>query len=265
MVPWCKKIEAKPWFHLAVDIIIILNSIALGMETSSTIRGYDPQLFANLFWVFQIVFVAELTIRFFAADSATAFFLDGWNTFDFIIVSIAFIPATGRTATIGRLARVLRVIRLIEIFPDMKLIISTMLRSMRSMAYVILLINFLLYTYAIIGYRMFHEADPENWGDIGNAMWSLFQTMTIEQWVDQQKRVADVPGYWVFYASFLIIATYVVVNLFVAVVVNNLQEVKAEHREAQDAAHTQAELLAEIDDLRKQLARFDSTVRAMKT
>lgn len=263
MVPFCKKIEAQPWFHFGVMAVIILNAAVLGLETVKEIHDPNPLLFDVLHWAFQIIFTAEIAVRFFAARSPAAFFADGWNLFDFLVVAVGWTPETGSWATIARLARVLRVARLVEIVPDMKLIVGTMLRSMRSMSYVILMILFLLYTYAIVGYHLFQKVDDKNWGSLGKSMWSLFQTMTLEGWVDKQKDL-DVPGTVAFYASFLIIATYVVVNLFVAVVVNNLQEIKAEYQEAKDQAHSQHDLLRQVEDLRTQLAKFENTVRGLK-
>ena len=122
----------------------------------------------------------------------------------------------------------------------------------------------LIYSYALIGYELFREEDPENWGSLGTAMWTLFQTMTLEGWADKQKTTFKTSPHetWIFYSTYLLFATYFVMNLFVAIVVNNLQELKeAEQREA-DKTHTHADLLAELNALQDRLKAFEDRVRA---
>jgi voltage-gated sodium channel len=263
MYAWCRRVADLPAFHHAAMAVIVVNAVVLGLETSKAL--YEPNLgvFKALHWVFQALFTAELLIRFGAAGSAGRFVRDGWNVFDTLVVAAGYVPAAGPTATVARLARVLRIARLIEVSEEMKLIVATIVRSVRSLGQLVLMILILLYTFAIIGYHLFEEHDEKNWGTLGQAMWTLFQTMTLEGWVDKQKDTfAVVPHQtWIFYSVFLLFATYFVLNLFVAIVVNNLQELKEERKEETAAAHPQADLLGQIAAMRKQLELFEERVR----
>lgn len=264
MNAWSRRVAAAPWFHTTATAAIVLNAVALGLETVPSVADDRRASFVVTNWVFQAAFTAELLVRFLAARSPAAFFRDGWNTFDTVVVALAFVPAVGPAATVARLTRVLRIVRLIEVSEEMKLIVGTILASLRSLSRLIVMIVLVLYAYAIVGFHLFHDTDPANWGDLGKGMWTLFQTMTLEGWVEKQKVTFDAQPHetWIFYASFLLFTTYFVLNLFVAIVVNNLQTMKEEQQASADAAHPAADLLAQLEGLRKQLEAFEAAVRA---
>jgi voltage-gated sodium channel len=163
------------------------------------------------------------------APSVGRFFRDGWNVFDFTVVSLSLIPAIGPLTTIARVARLLRVARLVRYSPELRLIIATMLRSIPSIGHIALLMGLLIYVYAVAGVHFFGTIDPEKWGHLGRAALTLFEVITLEGWIDFQGRVIDqMPWAWAFFASFIVIAVFVMVNLLVAVVINNMESVKAE-------------------------------------
>jgi voltage-gated sodium channel len=103
------------------------------------------------------------------------FFADGWNVFDFVVVAASLLPQSGTFAMVARLARLLRVTRLVAVFPELRLIVSTMLRSIPSMGHVIMMLGLLLYVYAVLGVAMFREEDPEHWSSLGVALLTLLQ------------------------------------------------------------------------------------------
>jgi voltage-gated sodium channel len=270
MTAWCRRVAEHRSFHQFVMAVIVLNALILGLETIPSIHDAknpaDPRAiyFKVANWVIQALFIAELVIRFGAAGIRATATTTVSNMFHPSFRNARTDPAAGPTATVARLARVLRIARLVEVSAEMKLIVATIVSSMRSLTKLILMIVVLLYSFAIIGYHLFEEIDPENWGSLGQAMWTLFQTMTLEGWTDKQQSTFKAAPHqtWVFYATFLILATYFVMNLFVAIVVNNLQELKEAEKEAADAAHPQADLLTQIDMMRKQLEQFEARVRA---
>lgn len=266
MIAWCRRVASSSAFHQLATAAIVGNAVVLGLEADPERYQQHRLTFVAVNWFFQALFTAEILVRFLAAPSPRAFFCDGWNTFDAVVVAIAFVPAAGPTATVARLTRVLRIARLVEVSQEMRLIVGTIVASLRSLSRLIVMIVLLLYSYAIVGFHLFHETDPANWGDLGKGMWTLFQTMTLEGWVEKQKVTFDAQPHqtWVFYASFLLFATYFVMNLFVAIVVNNLQEMKERQQESADAAHPEADLLAQLDALRKQIDLFEAKVRALK-
>jgi voltage-gated sodium channel len=174
------------------------------------------------------VFVLEIAIRVLACGPRVwRFFLDGWNVFDFVIVALSLLPAAGPLATIARLARLLRALHLVSALPELRLIVSTMLRSLPSLGNVTLLLGLILYVYAVVGVHLFGAADPAHWASLPRAMLTLFEILTLEGWVDlMDASTAATPWAWVYYVSFVVLAVFVVVNLFIAIVINNLEAAK---------------------------------------
>jgi len=178
-----------------------------------------------------------------------AFFRDGWNVFDFGVVGVSLLPVAGPFATVARLARVLRVARVVSGLPELRLIIGTMLRSIPSLGHVILLLGLLMYIYGVLGYYLFGQIDPEHWGSLGSAVRTLFIIITLEGWVEIQKAGGPTTlGIWTFYASFIVVAVFVVINLFIAVVLNNLEKTRRD-----ESAVAAGDPLARIHEIRRQL------------
>jgi voltage-gated sodium channel len=250
----CSRLVHSRGFHAAVITLIIASAVLMGLETSHTLMARYPDLFHTLNNVIQTLFVLELSLRFLSyAPNFPRFFKDGWNVFDFLVVAISFLPAAGPSATVARLARVLRITRLVSYSPELRLIIGTMLRSIPSMGHVIMLLGILLYIYGIVGFHLFQTADPESWGTLGRCMLSLFEMLTLEGWVEMQNRLLPTfPYAWLFFTSFVVIAVFVVVNLFIAVVINNLDTVKKEYA-AEGDSPTQKDIQGLIASIRTQL------------
>ena len=252
----CRRVVEDRRFQHFVLGIILFNGVVMGLETSGALMASYGRLFGWLNVAVQAFFLLEIAVRLLARwPRIFQFFRDGWNCFDFAVVAISLLPAVGPFATVARLARVLRVARVLSSFPELRLIVSTMLRSIPSMGHVILLLGLLLYVYGILGFWFFHAADPKHWGTLGASMRSLFQILTLEGWVEiQAASVAVHPWAWIYYASFIVIAVFVVVNLFIAVVINNLEEAKKEHRAALDVADPRYGWVRRLDALKEGLA-----------
>ncbi len=201
--------------------------VIVGLETSETLVERYGELFELVDLVVQTVFVGEIVIRLLAHwPGIGRFFRDGWNVFDLAVVAASLLPQAGAFAMVARL---MRVTRLISVFPELRLIVSTMLRSIPSMGHILMMLGLLLYVYGILGFYLFREQDPERWGTLGAALLTLFQMLTLEGWVEVQTAVlGEFPFAWVYFASFVFVAVFVVVNLFIAVVLNNLESVKLE-------------------------------------
>lgn len=264
---WCRRVAEHPLFHNVILGVIVFNAIIVGLETSQTLMAAHGQFFAWLNTAILLIFLSEIGIRLVAEwPRLFRFFRDGWNLFDFAIVAVSLLPETGTIATVARLARMLRVTRIISALPELRLIISTMLRSIPSMGHVILLLSLLLYVYGVLGYYLFHDNDPAHWGTLGTALLTLFQMLTLEGWVEiQQASLAAYPWAWLYYSSYVVVAVFVVINLFIAVVINNLEAAKAEHRVSSDAHHPHAALLQHIADLKEQLGELEYTLRQQDT
>ncbi len=262
LTAWCQAMAEDGRFQSAVIAVIVMNAILMGLETSPHVVANYGALSAGAGVAVQTIFVVEMAIRLLASRPLTRFFRDGWNVFDFSVVMVSLLPAVGPLATVARLARVLRVARLVSVSPDLRLIIATMLRSIPSMGHVVLLLSLLLYVYAILGFQWFGAQDPAHWGTLGTALLSLFQVLTLEGWPEMQKAVMVAsPWAWLYFASFVIIAVFVVINLFIAVVINNLQTIKAEDVRDSRAAVRGEDLVRCIDELRTQLDHLEATLR----
>ncbi len=202
----------------------------MGIETWPSLAGQWRTALKATNLVVQALFVLEMIVRVAAHGRRPwQFFANGWNAFDFAVVALSLLPAAGSLAAVGRLARILRVARLVSRLPELRLIIGTMLRSIPSMGHVVMLLGLLLYVYGVIGSHLFGQADPAHWGNLGRAVRSLFVIITLEGWVEIM-RASETVGAWVwaYYASFIVFAVFVVMNLFIAVVINNLETVRRE-------------------------------------
>jgi voltage-gated sodium channel len=226
----CRRIAADPRFQRGVLGLILLNAAVMGLETWAVLVARWGQIFGSINTVVQVLFVVELLIRVLAhGKRPLQFFASGWNVFDFGVVALSLLPAAGPMANIARLARVLRVGRLISGVPELRLIIETMLRSIPSMAHIVLLVGLLIYIYGVIGHQMFSSVDPEHWGNLGRAAQTLFVVITLEGWVELLAASAEAtPWALPYYVSFIVVAVFVVINLFIAVVLNNLEKVRSE-------------------------------------
>lgn len=264
MIDLARRLADHPRFQYFILGTIVVAAIIIGVETSPTITARYATLIDAVEILIQTIFVAEIAIRLLAYwPRLGAFFGNGWNVFDFAVVAASLLPQAGSFAMVARLARLMRVTRLVSAFPELRLIIGTMVKSIPSMGHVIVLLSMLLYVYAVLGYHFFRQADPAHWGALGPALLTLFQMLTLEGWVELQAAVLETqPWAWLYFSSFVLVAVFVVVNLFIAVVLNNLEAVKHEQQADADRASTHRELLASIEGVRERLAELENRLRA---
>jgi voltage-gated sodium channel len=259
-----RRIADDPRFQHFILGVIVVAAIVIGVETSpALVARYRTAIVAAEILI-QAIFVAEIAIRLLACwPRPGAFFRNGWNVFDFAVVSASLLPQAGAFAMVARLARLMRVTRLVSMFPELRLIIGTMVRSIPSMGHVIVLLTLLLYVYAVLGFHFFRETDPAHWGSLGAALLTLFQMLTLEGWVEVQGAVLGAhPWAWIYFSSFVFVAVFVVVNLFIAVVINNLESVKHEQQIDADRESAHRALLEAIEAARTQLAALEDRLRA---
>jgi voltage-gated sodium channel len=263
MIGWARRIATNGLFQTAIIGVIVVNAVLVGLETDPDLANQYRAPFDLVNQAIIAIFVVELAIRLVSfLPRPQRFFADGWNVFDFVIVAVSLLPAGGSFATVARLARLLRVLRLVSVFPELRLIVGTMLRSLGSMGSVVVLLGLVVYVYAILGYHLFSAADPAHWGDLGLSVRTLFEVLTLEGWLELQAAVLPaVPGAWLFFESYVLLAVFIVVNLFIAVVLNNLENVKAEQAAEALAGGDDAELLRQIDGLRTNLGDLEALIR----
>lgn len=267
MTEIARRIADNPRFQHFILGVIVLGAIVIGVETSATLTGRYGAIIRAVEQLIQTIFVAEIAIRVLAYwPRPAAFFRNGWNVFDFAVVAASVLPQAGAFAMVARLARLMRVTRLVSAFPELRLIIGTMVRSIPSMGHVIVLLSLLLYVYAVLGFHFFREADPSHWGSLGAALLTLFQMLTLEGWVEIQAAVLDRYRLaWIYFSSFVFVAVFVVVNLFIAVVINNLDSVKHEQQIDADRESAHRSLLEAIETVRERLGELEQRLRATST
>ncbi|MBX7244453.1 MAG: ion transporter [Candidatus Sumerlaeaceae bacterium] len=259
----CRAIVQSLYFQTVVMAVIVLNAVVIGIETNPEVMKRFGGLLSGLNVAVQTLFVMEILLRIGShGRRPLAFFREGWNVFDFAVVALSLLPIAGPFANVARLARILRVVRLVSVSSDLRLIVNTMLRSIPSMAHVVILLAMLIYVYAVLGFYLFGPDDPRHWGTLTTALLSCFQLLTLEGWVEMQMAViATHPLAWLYFGSFIVVAVFVVVNLFIAVVLNNLDQAKLEAKNAEILAHPQHDLLQIVVSMKAELEKIEETLR----
>jgi voltage-gated sodium channel len=252
------RLIAGQRFQRTVIALILLNAVTLGLETSQSVTAeYGTLLYAAdraLLWIFTL----ELALRIYAFRAR--FFRDPWGLFDLIVVGIAWMPASGPLAVL-RALRVLRVLRLISVVPSLRTVVEAMLAALPGMGSIVLLMLLLFYVAAVMATKLYGADMPEQFGTLGDSLFTLFQLMTLDDWANIVKPAMEADPYaLLFFLPFILIATFVVLNLFIGVIVESIQTLRADRDSAADSAaraeaHGDAQaVLAELRALRGEVA-----------
>jgi len=238
--------------------LILINGVLVGLETSEYIATTYAAWLSLGNHIIISVFVCEAILKITAvAPRWKDYFGDGWNVFDFTIVVMSLLPATGDLALVARMARLLRVLRLISTLPELRLIVNTLLRSLPGMGNIMLLMSVVFYIYGVAGQQFFHEVDPEHWGNLGISLLTLFRIVTLEDWTDlMYTAMAAYPYSWIYFVSFVIVGTFVIINLFIAVVIDNLDEAKQERLKQLQKPVEHEELLKDLHATKAALSKL---------
>ncbi len=263
MRTFCANVVANKWFDRIIIALIIVNAAILGLETSPELNAKYGSLFHFFNQFILGIFILEAVIKITAvAPQISKYFKNGWNLFDFSIIVFSLIPATGQFAMIARLARLLRVLRLISALPELRLIVSTLLRSIPGMANVMLLMSVIFYIYAIMGFHLFHEHDPTHWRNVGISLLTLFRIATLEDWTDVMYAGMELSPYaWMYFVSFVVLGTFVIINLFIAIVINNLDEAKQAKLKELRKPPGRDEIMKQLQEAEDTLARLQESLR----
>ena len=241
--------------------LIVVNAIILGLETvPAAMEGYGAILLA-VDHVILGVFVVEILLRIYA--HRLAFFRDPWSLFDFTVVVIALVPASGPLAVL-RALRILRVLRLLTLVPSMRRVVGALLGSIPGLSSIALVLMLIYYVFAVIATKLFGENFPQWFGSIGESLYSLFQIMTLESWSMGIVRpvMVEHPQAWIFFVIFILIATFTMLNLFIAIIVNAMQTFSEQENQERKSAldetrdHIEADLHRELAELRTDIAEL---------
>jgi voltage-gated sodium channel len=247
--------------HILLALILI-NAITLGLETMPTVMAAAGGFVVLLDKAILSIFVLEITLRLFA--HRLSFFKDPWSVFDFIVVGIALLPASGPFSVL-RALRVLRVLRVLSFVPSMRKIVGALVKSLNGMLSIAMVLALIYYIAAVMVTKLFGEAFPDWFGSLGASLYTLFQIMTLESWSMGIARpvIAEFPYAWAFFVPFILIATFTMLNLFIAVIVNAVQTMHDEdHQEEHDAEQaTQQQLVQLMQQLQLEVAALRSELK----
>ena len=254
-------------FQMFISGVIILNAIVLGLETYVAEDSPTFTLLMRLNEAFYIVFLIELIARMVSYfPRPLNFFRSGWNIFDFVVIGAALIPAVRAQAEVIRLLRLARIARLLRFLPDARVLIATMGKALPSVFSMVVLVVLILFIYGMIGFVLFGEALPDEWGNIGSAMMTLFILLTLENfptYLDQAQEVTPLAS--VFFLSYVLIAAFVVLNLVLGIVIGSMEEAREEERARlrKEEQKEHVSLVELVLGMRKQLELVEQEIQEL--
>ena len=243
--------------------LILVNAVVLGLETSAEVMARVGPLLLAIDKAILAVFVVEIAARLWVHRGA--FFRDPWSVFDFSVVVIALVPASGPLAVL-RALRVLRVLRLLTVVPSMRRVVGALLSAIPGLGSIAMVLGLLFYVFAVIATKLFGAAFPDWFGTLGNSLYTLFQVMTLESWSMGIARpvMEQFPLAWAFFVPFILVATFTMLNLFIAVIVNAMHSVTEQDKQQAAATGAAAQGLVE-PDLHAELRALREEIRELKT
>jgi voltage-gated sodium channel len=240
-----KRIVDSSWFQKSILILIIAASIIVGLETSESIMQQYGKLLYILDKIIIYAFTFEAVLKMLQhGKKFYIYFTDSWNIFDFLIVLVFFLPGDYHFAAVLRLARIFRILRLISVVPKLQLLVRALLKSIPSMVYVSLLLGIHFYVYAVLGVFLWSKNDPSHFSNLPTAFITLFRIITLEDWTDIMyvnmlgsdkvpfEQISTIPaepsaspvGAAIYFISFVVFGTMIMLNLFIGVIINSMNE-----------------------------------------
>jgi voltage-gated sodium channel len=283
--PQIEKIVESGLFRYFILGVILVSAIIVGIETYPSVYQSHHSLLHTIDRIILIIFAIEISLKILAKGTRPwSFFKDPWNVFDFIIVAVCFIPGIDtHYVAVLRLARVLRVFRVISIFPKLQLLVNALLKSIPSMGYVIVLLALIFYIYAVMGTFLFGIKDPVHFGNLHISMITLFKVLTLEGWTE----IMNIQFYgtndpmaeynskpisyfsFIYFVSFILLGAMIIMNLFIGVIMNSMQESHQEMEKEQKSKDSKPgsiqeimkELDRKIDDVKKDLSELKEVIK----
>jgi voltage-gated sodium channel len=253
-----------------ISTLIVINAVTLGLETSKTAMAVAGNWLVAADHLILTVFVVEIAAR--MVLRGLGFFRDPWNVFDFVVVGIALLPATGQLSVL-RALRILRVLRLISIVPQLKRVVASLLSAIPGLSSIIAIMVLVFYVFGVIATKLYGDAFPQWFGTLGESMYSLFQIMTLESWsMGIVRPVMEIfPHAWLFFVPFILVTTFTVLNLFIAIIVSametqrRLEEGSTEDVVAHAANEITAAMHADVQAMREELRELKNILSDAKT
>jgi len=261
-----RRIVESSRFKNFITIVIAVNAVILGFETSETVMTKAGTVLHVLDQIAVAIFVVELLMK--LAVYRLAFFKRAWNVFDFTIVAITLLPA-GQGISVLRALRILRAFRLISTVPSMRKVVEALMRAIPGMVSVLTLLSLVFYVSAVMATKLFGQGFPDWFGTIGASLYSLFQIMTLESWSMGIVRpvMESYPLAWLFFVPFILVTTFAVLNLFIAIVVDAMStHVDVEENKTRDEIEfDHQEIMQELRALRQEMSKLSAAQSAANT
>jgi voltage-gated sodium channel len=251
--------------QMFITVLIVLNAITLGLETSQTAMDAAGPLLVLADTLILGVFVVEIALKLFA--HGVRFFRDPWNLFDVAVVGVALVPAS-QGFSVLRAFRILRVLRLVSVVPSLRRVVGALLHAIPGMGSVVMLLAVLFYVFAVMATKLFGSSFPDWFGTIGASFYTLFQVMTLESWsMGIVRPVMEVyPVAWLFFVPFILLTSFAVLNLFIGIIVDAMQSQAHDKEAAQHLGEpTLVDVMAEVKALRAELAEFRGSKSALES
>ena len=247
-----KRIADSSRFNIFILATIIFAGILVGIQTYERQVTHIAHILEQFDFIILLIFTVEVFIKVFAEGTKPLnYFKDPWNIFDFSIVAVCYLAFVtpdldASFIAVLRLARILRVFKLVTAVPKLQILVGALLRSIPSMGYVGVLLFLLFYIYAAMAVFIYGDNDPVHFDNLHLAMLSLFRVVTLEDWTDIMytnmygcdqygyggmeelctNPSASPTGAALFFVSFVLIGTMVIMNLFIGVIMTSMEEAK---------------------------------------
>jgi voltage-gated sodium channel len=258
------RVRAGRWvessrFQRVIVALIVVNAVTLGLETSSRAMELAGGLLKLIDRTLLAIFVAEILLKLYALRAG--FFRNPWNLFDFAVVGIALFPSSGPLTVL----RVLRVLRLVSMVPRFRFVVESLLRAIPGILSIAGLLVIVFYVAAVMATGLFGARFPDWFGSLGESMYTLFQIMTLESWsMGIARPVIEVfPWAWAFFVIFILVATFTMLNLFIAIIVSTMQSMVEEQKQ-QETERIGAVVHDESLELHRELGALREEIRELR-
>lgn len=245
-------------FHRAFTPVIIslimVNAILVGLETYPSLYNNYKDWFFTVDYILLWIFTVEIAMRFIATRPTKDFFKSSWNWFDFLIVAAGHIFAGAHFVTVLRILRVLRVLRAISVIPSLRKLVDALLMTIPALGTIMILMSIFFYIFAVIGTMLFAGIAPEYFGNLQLTLLTLFQVVTLESWASGVMRpiFAEAWWSWIYFVIFILVGTFIIFNLFIGVIVNNVEKASEEEK-AEEENKELKELRQEVSEMKAML------------
>ena len=254
-----RQILSSGRFEKTILLLIIINAIMLGLETDEGIRDALSPVLDQLDTIILTIFVIEILLRIYAFG--LDFWRDPWSLFDFVVVGITLIPATGNLSVL-RAFRILRALRIVSAVPAMRRVVNGLLNALPGMGAITMLLLLILYVSSVMATKLFGASTPEYFDTLGNSAFSLFKVMTLEGWPDIADKVIENHGWaWAFFVIYILVTSFAVLNLFIGIIVDAMQpQSEAIEAAVEDTDQDVDEVLIELRALRREVKMLGSAL-----